>query len=58
MRTRISLAALQEQYKNEYHPARKSLDDKYAGLESCRKNVIKCGCARKLKYCSDRTRLL
>ena len=54
MRTRISLAELQEQWKKEqkvmeqiaYREAHK-----YDGLESCRKNVIKCGCFKKLKYC-------
>lgn len=24
---------------------------RYEGLEQCRKNVIKCNCAYKLKYC-------
>lgn len=57
MRTRISLATLQEQYKSEHHPVRKNTDDKYAGLSQCRKNVIKCN-GTKLKYCSDRTRLV
>lgn len=51
MRRKISLAELQEQWKVEqrqksYHDAHK-----YDGLESCRKNVIKCGCFKKLKYC-------
>jgi hypothetical protein len=51
MRNRISLAELQEQWKVEQR--QKSYRDahKYDGLESCRKNVIKCGCFKKLKYC-------
>lgn len=54
MRNRISLAALQEQWKieqrkQEQHAYRDA--HKYDGLESCRKNVIKCGCFKKLKYC-------
>ena len=27
---------------------------RYEGLEECRKNVIKCGCFKKLKYCVRR----
>lgn len=56
MRKAISLAALQEQWKTEqkimqeiaYRDAHK-----YDGLEECRKNVIKCGCFKKLKYCKS-----
>lgn len=55
MRNRISLAALQEQWKIEQKQVAsyKAYRDahKYDGLESCRKNVIKCGCFKKLKYC-------
>lgn len=28
---------------------------RYQGLEECRKNVIKCNCAYKLKYCKPTT---
>lgn len=54
MRNRISLAELQEQWKAEQareskHAYREA--HKYDGLESCRKNVVKCGCFKKLKYC-------
>jgi len=28
---------------------------RYEGLEECRKNVIKCNCAYKLKYCKPST---
>lgn len=50
MRSRISLAELQEQWKIEQ--SKKKLEArKYAGLEECRRNVIKCGCFKKLKYC-------
>ena len=54
MRRVISLTALQEQWKNEQaresgHAYREA--HKYDGLEECRKNVVKCGCFKKLKYC-------
>lgn len=54
MRNRISLAELQEQWKVEQMmKQQRAYRDahKYDGLESCRKNVIKCGCFKKLKYC-------
>ena len=54
MRNRISLAELQEQWKTEQKVAEQIAyreAHKYDGLESCRKNVIKCGCFKKLKYC-------
>lgn len=56
MRRKIPLAELQEQWKKEraeeaYHEAHK-----YDGLESCRKNVIKCACFKKLKYCKPTSR--
>lgn len=54
MRRRIPLAALQEQWKTEQareseHTYRET--HKYDGLEDCRKNVVKCSCFKKLKYC-------
>lgn len=54
MRQTISLATLQEQWKTEQkimqqHAYREA--HKYDGLEECHKNVIKCGCFKKLKYC-------
>ena len=54
MRQYISLATLQEQWKAEQareskHAYREA--HKYDGLEECRKNVVKCGCFKKLKYC-------
>ena len=51
MRNRISLAELQEQWKAEQKNKAQREAHKYDGLESCRKNVIKCGCFKKLKYC-------
>lgn len=56
MRQTISLAALQEQWKIEQ--IRKHYRDahKYDSLEECRKNVIKCGCFKKLKYCKPITK--
>lgn len=55
MRKAISLAALQEQWKIKQ--SKKKLEArKYAGLEECRKNVIKCGCFKKLKYCKPITK--
>lgn len=38
-----------EQYKQKQHAYLEA--HKYDGLESCRKNVVKCGCFKKLKYC-------
>ena len=38
-----------EQRKQEQHAYREA--HKYDGLEVCRKNVVKCGCFKKLKYC-------
>lgn len=35
-------------------PWRKDDPRRYEGLESCRKNVVKCNCAYKLKYCVAR----
>lgn len=59
MRRKISLAELQEQWKNE-RAWLKELEyretHKYDGLEECRKNVIKCGCFKKLKYCKPITK--
>lgn len=54
MRRVISLAVLQEQWKTKQareneHAYREA--HKYDGLEECRKNVVKCGCFKKLKYC-------
>ena len=54
MRQTISLAELQEQWKAEQKVAEQIAyreAHKYDGLESCRKNVVKCGCFKKLKYC-------
>lgn len=51
MRRKISLAELQEQWKVEQKEKAHREAHKYDGLESCRKNVIKCGCFKKLKYC-------
>jgi len=50
MRTRLSLYELQKVYLKKY---KKDLvkDSKYAGLEACRKNVIKCNTSKKLCYC-------
>ena len=50
----ISLDELRKQWKIEQkivqdHAYREA--HKYDGLEECRKNVIKCGCFKKLKYC-------
>lgn len=56
MRQTISLAALQEQWKAEQRRKFNREAHKYDGLESCRKNVIKCGCFKKLKYCKPTSR--
>lgn len=59
MRQTISLTALQEQWKAEQKVIRDHAyrdAHKYDGLEECRKNVIKCGCFKKLKYCKPITR--
>lgn len=59
MRNRISLAELQEQWKKEQKVMREYAYQeahKYDGLEECRKNVIKCGCFKKLKYCKPITK--
>lgn len=50
MRVYKSLTVLQEEYARE----RAQRKHKYDGLEQCRKNVIKCGCSKKLKYCIAR----
>lgn len=51
MRNRISLTELQEQWKKEKAEEAYREAHKYDGLESCRRNVVKCGCFKKLKYC-------
>lgn len=56
MRNRISLAELQEQWKKERAAEAYREAHKYDGLEECRKNVIKCGCFKKLKYCKPTSR--
>lgn len=56
MRNRISLAELQEQWKVEQKEKAHREAHKYDGLEECRKNVIKCGCFKKLKYCKPTSR--
>ena len=56
MRNRISLAELQEQWKSEQTRSKYREAHKYDGLEECRKNVIKCGCFKKLKYCKPITK--
>lgn len=56
MRNRISLEELQEQWKSEQRQKVYREAHKYDGLESCRKNVIKCGCFKKLKYCKPTSR--
>ena len=54
MRAYKSLAELQEQYARERAQRKHIQEHKYDGLEQCRKNVIKAGCAKKLKYCIAR----
>lgn len=56
MRQTISLVELQEQWKSEQRQIAYRDAHKYDGLESCRKNVIKCGCFKKLKYCKPTSR--
>lgn len=56
MRQTISLVELQEQWKNEQRQIAYRDAHKYDGLEECRKNVIKCGCFKKLKYCKPITK--
>ena len=56
MRQTISLTALQEQWKIEQRQRSYQAAHKYDGLEECRKNVIKCGCFKKLKYCKPITK--
>ena len=59
MRQTISLTVLQEQWKAEQKVTRDHAyrdAHKYDGLEECRKNVIKCGCFKKLKYCKPITK--
>ena len=56
MRQTISLAELQEQWKSEQRQIAYRDAHKYDGLEECRKNVIKCGCFKKLKYCKPITK--
>ena len=58
MRKYISLAELQERYAHEQAALKRERfiqAHKYDGLEQCRRNVIKCGCAKKLKYCIARS---
>lgn len=56
MRQTISLVELQEQWKSEQRQIAYRDAHKYDGLEECRKNVIKCGCFKKLKYCKPITK--
>ncbi len=57
-RTYRSLHSLQKRAALEAHEdsAYWKKDDprRYEGLEECRKNVVKCNCAYKLKYCVER----
>lgn len=50
----ISLDELRKQWKIEQRKQEQRAyreAHKYDGLEECRKNVVKCGCFKKLKYC-------
>lgn len=51
----VSLTEIQEKYAQEQARRKYIQEHKYDGLTQCRKNVIKCGCAKKLKYCIARS---
>lgn len=55
MRVYVSLAELQNRFARERAQRKHIQEHKYDGLEQCRKNVIKAGCAKKLKYCIARS---
>lgn len=55
-RTRMTLQELLDRTVTQRDRYWKQNDPRrYQGLEECRKNVIKCNCARKLKYCKPST---